>query len=74
MLVGKVVRLQPNKEQIQLFLQFAGTSRFAWNECKFYYDKVFKEEKRYVTLSDMMKLLQDFLLVRLQKLARQNML
>ena len=59
MLVGKVVRLQPNKEQIQSFLQFAGTSRFAWNECKFYYDKVFKEEKRYITLSDMMKHLQD---------------
>lgn len=59
MLVGKVVRLQPNKEQIQSFLQFAGTSRFAWNECKSYYDKVFKKEKRYATLSDMMKHLQD---------------
>ncbi len=59
MLVGKVVRLQPNKEQIQLFLQFAGTSRFAWNECKSYYDKVFKEENRYATVSDMMKHLQD---------------
>lgn len=59
MLIGKVVRLQPNKEQIQSFLQFAGTNRFAWNECKSYYDKVFKEEKRYVTLSDMTKHLQD---------------
>lgn len=59
MLVGKVVRLQPNKEQIQSFLQFVGTNRFAWNECKSYYDKAFKEEKRYVTLSDMMKHLQD---------------
>lgn len=59
MLVGKVVRLQPNKEQIQSFLQFAGTNRFAWNECKSYYDKVFKEENRYATVSDMMKHLQD---------------
>lgn len=59
MLVGKVVRLQPNKEQIQSFLQFAGTNRFAWNECKSYYDKVFKEETRYATLSDMTKHLQD---------------
>lgn len=59
MITGKVVRLQPNKEQIQLFLQFSGTNRYAWNECKSYYDKVFKEEKRYVTLSDMMKHLQD---------------
>ena len=59
MLVGKVVRLQPNKEQLQSFLQFAGTNRFAWNECKSYYDKVFKEENRYATVSDMMKHLQD---------------
>ena len=58
MLVGKVVRLQPNKEQVQSFLQFAGTNRFAWNECKSYYDKVFKEENRYATVSDMMKHLQ----------------
>lgn len=59
MLIGRKIRLQPNKEQIQFFLRFAGTNRFAWNECKSYYDRVFKEENRYATVSDMMKHLQD---------------
>lgn len=58
MLIGKVVRLQPNKEQESLFRQFAGTNRFAWNESKSFYDKVWREENRYATLSDMMKHLQ----------------
>ncbi len=58
-MIGKVVRLQPNKEQEILFRQFAGTNRFAWNESKSFYDKVWREENRYATLSDMMKHLQN---------------
>jgi putative transposase len=59
MLVGKVVRLQPNNEQAGDFFRFAGTNRFSWNESKAYYDRIWKEEHRYATLSDMMKHLQD---------------
>ena len=40
MLVGKTVRLQPNKEQEQSFRRFAGTARFAWNVGKEMYDLV----------------------------------
>ena len=34
MLIGKVVRLEPNIEQEEQFKKFAGTNRFAWNESK----------------------------------------
>lgn len=34
MLLGNVVRLQPNKEQTSQFFNFAGASRFAWNKSK----------------------------------------
>lgn len=59
MLIGKVVRLQPNKEQEILFRQFAGTNRFSWNESKSFYDKIWKEENHYASMSDLMKHLQD---------------
>lgn len=32
MQIVKKIRLYPNKEQEELFCQFAGTSRWAWNE------------------------------------------
>lgn len=59
MLIGKVVRLQPNKEQTVDFFRFAGTNRFAWNESKTFYDKIWKDESRYASMSDLMKHLQD---------------
>lgn len=59
MLIGKVVRLQPNKEQTADFFRFAGTNRFSWNESKSFYDKVWKKESRYASISDLMKHLQD---------------
>ncbi|MGN0240142.1 MAG: RNA-guided endonuclease InsQ/TnpB family protein [Candidatus Weimeria sp.] len=59
MLIGRVVRLQPNKEQEAAFRRFAGTNRFAWNTCKAYYDKTRMEKHEYASISDMMKHLQD---------------
>lgn len=59
MLIGKFVRLEPNKEQEQAFLRFVGGNRFAWNESKSYLDNLYRNEKRYATLSDLMKHLQD---------------
>ena len=59
MLLGNVVRLQPNKEQESLFFQFAGTNRFAWNESKDFYDTLFKEKGEYATVQQMIKHLQD---------------
>ena len=38
MLIGKVVRLEPNIEQEEQFKKFAGTNRFAWNESKAFCD------------------------------------
>lgn len=32
MQIAKKIRLYPNKEQEELFWQFTGTSRWAWNE------------------------------------------
>ena len=59
MLIGKKVRLQPNKEQTQTFFRFAGTNRFVWNESLAFSESVYKEKGEYVTLSDMWKHLQD---------------
>ncbi len=59
MLIGKKVRLQPNKEQEQDFRRFAGTNRFSWNESRAFYESVYKDKGEYATLSDMMKHLQD---------------
>ena len=59
MLLGRPVRLQPDKEQLNKYFQFAGTARFAWNMCKARYDKVLEEEGRYSTISELMKYLQD---------------
>ena len=59
MLIGKKVRLQPNKSQAQDFFRFAGTNRFAWNESLAFYESVYKDKGKYATLSDMMKHLQN---------------
>ena len=59
MLIGKKVRLQPNKTQTQDFFRFAGTNRFSWNESLAFYESVYKDNGEYATLSDMMKHLQD---------------
>lgn len=59
MLVGKKVMLQPNKEQEQDFFRFAGTSRFAWNQSKDFYDTLFRNKGEYAKLSDLMCHLQD---------------
>lgn len=59
MLLGKPVRLQPDKQQLNMFFRFAGTARFAWNICKAEYDRMLKEEDRNATVSDLMKYLQN---------------
>ncbi len=59
MLIGKKVCLQPNKEQEQDFFKFAGTSRFAWNQSKDFYETLFKDKGEYAKLSDLMHHLQD---------------
>ncbi len=59
MLIGKKVRLQPNKTQAQDFFRFAGTNRFSWNESLAFYESVHKDKKEYATLSEMMKHLQE---------------
>ena len=59
MLLGNVVRLQPNKEQESLFYQFAGTNRFAWNQSKNFYDTLFKNKGEYATVQQMIENLQD---------------
>lgn len=59
MLIGKKVRLQPNKSQTQDFFRFAGTNRFSWNESLAFYESVYKDKGEYATLSDMIKHLQD---------------
>ena len=59
MLLSNVVRLQPNTEQEQQFRKFAGTSRFAWNQSKDFYDKRWNEKKEYASVQDMIEHLQD---------------
>lgn len=59
MLIGKKVRLQPNKEQEQDFFRFAGTNRFSWNESLAFCESVYKDKGEYATLSVLMKHLQD---------------
>lgn len=53
------MRLQPNKEQESLFFQFAGASRFAWNQSKDFYDALFKDKGEYATVQQIAKHLQD---------------
>ena len=59
MLLGNIVRLEPNIEQEQQFRQFAGTNRFAWNQSKDFYDKLWKEKGEYASVQDMIEHLQD---------------
>lgn len=59
MKLSNVVRLQPNSYQEQMFKQFAGTNRFAWNESRDFYDKMWKENKKYASTQDMIEHLQD---------------
>ena len=59
MKLSKVVRLQPNTYQEQMFRQFAGTNRFAWNQSKAFYDKVWEDNKEYASIQDMIEHLQD---------------
>ena len=59
MKLSKIVRLQPNTYQEQMFRQFAGTNRFAWNQSKAFRDKVWNDNKEYASVQDMIKHLQD---------------
>lgn len=59
MLIGKKVRLQPNKTQEEAFFKFAGTNRFAWNESLSFYESVYKDKGEYANLSELMHHLQD---------------
>ena len=59
MQIGKKIRLEPTKEQIDIFFRFAGTNRFAWNTCKAFYDNLWKEKQEYATVAMLMKHLQN---------------
>ena len=59
MLLGNVVRLQPNKEQNSQFFNFAGASRFSWNQSKDFYDTLYKDKKEYASVQQMIEHLQD---------------
>lgn len=59
MILGKRVRLEPNKSQTVLFKQFSGASRFVWNKSKALDETIWKTEGRYATIKDLMKSLQD---------------
>ena len=52
MKLSKVVRLQPNTYQEQMFRQFAGTNRFAWNQSKAFYDKMWNDNKEYASVQE----------------------
>ena len=51
--------LQPNIEQEKQFRQFAGTNRFAWNQSKDFYDKMWNNKKQYASVQDMIEHLQE---------------
>jgi len=59
MLIGKKVRLQPNKTQEEAFFKFAGVNRFVWNKGLSFYESVYKDKGEYVNLSKLMHHLQD---------------
>ncbi len=42
-----------------MFKRFAGTNRFAWNESKAFYDKVWEDNKEYASIQNMIEYLQD---------------
>ncbi len=59
MKLGNVVRLEPSIEQESLFRQFGGTARFAWNECKSFYDTMYKTNGKYATVQELIEHIQD---------------
>lgn len=59
MIISKKIRLQPNKEQEQDFIRFSGANRFAWNESKSFCDYFFETQKKYASVSDLRKHLQN---------------
>lgn len=52
-------RLYPTEYQKQKFIQFAGTSRWAYNECLSYKIKCYKEDNYVCKIQDMIKHIQE---------------
>ena len=52
MQIAKKIRLYPNKEQEELFWQFAGTSRWTWNESLAYRMDRYEKDGSNTTLVD----------------------
>lgn len=52
MLLGGKVRLKPNKEQARLFNMFAGTARFAYNECLAFRKSAYETCQKIMTVQD----------------------
>lgn len=59
MQIAKKIRLYPNKEQEELCWQFAGTSRWAWNESLSYRQDRYDKEKSHTTIQQCIEHVQD---------------
>lgn len=59
MQIAKKIRLYPTKQQEELFLQFAGTARFAWNESLAYRVERYEKYGLNTTIQDCIEHIQD---------------
>ena len=59
MQIAKKIRLYPNKEQEELFWQFAGTSRWAWNESLAYRMDRYEKDGSNTTVQQGIEHIQD---------------
>ena len=59
MQIAKKIRLYPNKEQEELFWQFAGTSRWAWNESLAYRIDRYEKDGSNTTIQQGIEHIQD---------------
>lgn len=59
MQIAKKIRLYPNKEQEELFCQFAGTSRWAWNESLAYRMARYEKDGSNTTIQQGIEHIQD---------------
>ena len=59
MQIAKKIRIYPTKTQEEQFFQFAGTSRFAWNESLKYRQDRYDNDKSNTTIQECIEHLQD---------------
>lgn len=59
MQIAKKIRLYPNKEQEELFWQFAGTSRWAWNESLAYRIDRYEKDGSNTTIQQCIEHIQE---------------